>query len=87
MTEHTEPAGFTVVRSGSGWVCFKVEGRTPGVASGTSVLGLVKHLTVAEVHWFAWAFEGADIEHPDFGMGAKGVQNHSEETTAEPEVA
>ncbi|WP_017242002.1 DinB family protein [Streptomyces sp. SS] len=45
-----------------------VRGRTPGVPSGTSVLGLVKHLTAAEVYWFAWAFEGADVEHPEFGM-------------------
>ncbi|MEU4175987.1 DinB family protein [Streptomyces sp. NPDC026589] len=44
------------------------QGRTPGVPSGTSVLGLVKHLTAAELYWFTWAFEGADIEHPDFGM-------------------
>ncbi|WP_309236427.1 DUF664 domain-containing protein [Streptomyces sp. CAI 127] len=36
--------------------------------SGTSILGLVKHLTAAELYWFAWAFEGADVEHPDFGM-------------------
>ncbi|MFH9292849.1 DinB family protein [Streptomyces sp. NPDC017520] len=44
------------------------QGRTPGVPSGTSVLGLVKHLTAAELYWFAWAFEGADVEHPDFRM-------------------
>ncbi|MEV6246430.1 DinB family protein [Streptomyces sp. NPDC051742] len=44
------------------------QGRTPGVPSGTSVLGLVKHLAAAEVYWFSWAFEGADIEHPDLGM-------------------
>lgn len=25
-------------------------------------------LTAAELYWFAWAFEGADVEHPDFGM-------------------
>ncbi|MEV6425057.1 DinB family protein [Streptomyces sp. NPDC051662] len=43
-------------------------GRTPGVPSGTSVLGLVKHLTAAELYWFAWAFEGADVAHPDFSM-------------------
>ncbi|WP_428950030.1 DinB family protein [Streptomyces sp. cg35] len=43
-------------------------GRAPGVPSGTSVFGLVKHLTAAELYWFAWAFEGADIEHPDFSM-------------------
>ncbi|MFE5914362.1 hypothetical protein ACFQ6B_35510 [Streptomyces wedmorensis] len=34
----------------------------------TSVLGLVKHLTAAEVYWLARAFEGADVEHPEFGM-------------------
>ncbi|MFF8553864.1 DinB family protein [Streptomyces sp. NPDC015501] len=44
------------------------QGRTPGVPSGTSVFGLVKHLTAAELYWFAWAFEGADVEHPDFSM-------------------
>ncbi|MFE0191062.1 DUF664 domain-containing protein [Streptomyces sp. NPDC058989] len=25
-------------------------------------------LTAAERYWFLWAFEGADVEHPDFGM-------------------
>ncbi|MFE7567072.1 DinB family protein [Streptomyces sp. NPDC057539] len=44
------------------------QGRTPGVPSGTSLLGLVKHLTAAELYWFAWAFEGADVAHPDFRM-------------------
>ncbi|MEU3396126.1 DinB family protein [Streptomyces filamentosus] len=44
------------------------QGRTPGVPSGTSVFGLVKHLTAAEIYWFAWAFEGADVDHPDFSM-------------------
>ncbi|MFE6222764.1 MULTISPECIES: DinB family protein [unclassified Streptomyces] len=44
------------------------QGRTPGVPSGTSVFGLVKHLTAAELYWFAWAFEGADVDHPDFSM-------------------
>ncbi|MGC5533670.1 DinB family protein [Streptomyces sp. SR-10] len=44
------------------------QGRTPGVPSGTSVFGLVKHLTAAELYWFHWAFEGVDFEHPDFGM-------------------
>ncbi|MCX4821443.1 DinB family protein [Streptomyces sp. NBC_01142] len=44
------------------------QGRTSGVPSGTSVFGLVKHLTSAELYWFVWAFEGADVAHPDFGM-------------------
>jgi len=44
------------------------QGRHPGVPSGTSLLGLIKHLTAAERYWFQWAFEGADIAHPDFAM-------------------
>ncbi|WP_309054672.1 DinB family protein [Streptomyces sp.] len=35
--------------------------RTPGVPSGTSVLGLLKHLTEVERGWFAWAYAGEDI--------------------------
>ncbi|MFG2135533.1 DinB family protein [Streptomyces sp. NPDC048650] len=46
----------------------EAQGAAAGVPSGTSVLGLVKHLTAAEVYWFGWAFEGADVPHPDFGM-------------------
>ncbi|MFI6405039.1 DinB family protein [Streptomyces sp. NPDC050548] len=44
------------------------QGRAPGVPSGTSIFGLVKHLAAAEAYWFAWAFAGADVPHPDFGM-------------------
>lgn len=47
-------------------------GRAPGVPSGTSLLGLVKHLTAAETYWFSWAYEGADIAVPDFGMDLAG---------------
>ncbi|MGW3012583.1 DinB family protein [Streptomyces sp. NPDC001219] len=43
-------------------------GRAPGVPSGTSVLGLVKHLTAAEVYWFEWAFEGSGAAPPDLSM-------------------
>lgn len=35
--------------------------------SGTSVLGLVKHLTAAERYWFARSFAGEDIPPADFG--------------------
>ncbi|MFD8784538.1 DinB family protein [Kitasatospora sp. NPDC059599] len=47
-----------------GAVIAKVEGlsdedaRRPGVASGTSLLWLVRHLTVVEHNWFAWAYRG-----------------------------
>lgn len=37
--------------------------RTPGVPSGTSILGLVKHLTAVEIDWFAWAYAGGDVPH------------------------
>lgn len=32
--------------------------RRPGVASGTSLLWLVTHLTAVEHNWFVWAYEG-----------------------------
>ncbi|MET9916338.1 DinB family protein [Streptomyces sp. NPDC006435] len=41
------------------------EARTAGVPSGTSVLGLVKHLTAVELGWFAWSYAGADVELGD----------------------
>ena len=41
--------------------------RTPGVPSGTSPLGLIKHLTGAEVVWLEWAFLGRD-PFPELGM-------------------
>lgn len=44
------------------------QGRAPGVPSGTSVLGLIKHLTASEVYWFAWAYEGGDFDPPRFNM-------------------
>ncbi|MFI0908314.1 DinB family protein [Streptomyces sioyaensis] len=44
------------------------QARTPGVPSGTSLLGLVKHLAAAERHWFVRAFEGADIAPVELGM-------------------
>ncbi|MEU3405228.1 DinB family protein [Streptomyces sp. NPDC006670] len=34
--------------------------RTAGVPSGTSLLGLLKHLTAVELNWFVWAYDGAD---------------------------
>ena len=40
------------------------------VPSGTSVLGLVKHLTMVEVAWFQWSFAGFDVPIPDQGLDA-----------------
>jgi uncharacterized damage-inducible protein DinB len=34
------------------------------VPSGTSLLGLVKHLTMVEVVWFQWSFAGLDVSIP-----------------------
>ena len=39
--------------------------RRPGVGSGTSLLGIVKHLTRVEVAWFQWGFAGLDVRIPD----------------------
>ncbi|WP_331728149.1 DinB family protein [Streptomyces sp. NBC_00158] len=36
--------------------------RTAGVPSGTSLLGLLKHLTAVELNWFVWAYAGAGDE-------------------------
>jgi uncharacterized damage-inducible protein DinB len=35
--------------------------RTPGVPSGTNLLGLIQHLTGVEEHWFRRVFLGEDI--------------------------
>ncbi|MEV0392209.1 DinB family protein [Polymorphospora rubra] len=34
--------------------------RAAGVPSGTSLLGIVKHLTAVELNWFVWAYAGMD---------------------------
>jgi len=39
------------------------------VPSGTSLLGLVAHLTRVEVFWFQWAFAGLDVDVPDDHIG------------------
>ncbi|WP_407555088.1 DinB family protein [Streptomyces sp. Pv4-95] len=38
------------------------EARKPGVDSGTSLLGLVRHLTAVEHNWFTWAYEGTGTD-------------------------
>jgi uncharacterized damage-inducible protein DinB len=43
--------------------------RTPGVPSGTSLLGLLWHLSGVEVHWFQRVFAGED-HAPDRSMQA-----------------
>jgi uncharacterized damage-inducible protein DinB len=41
--------------------------RTAGVPSGTNLLGIVRHLTAVETHWFERVFLGADVSI-DFSM-------------------
>jgi uncharacterized damage-inducible protein DinB len=43
--------------------------RTPGVASGTSLLGIVHHLTAVEDHWFRRVFLGEKVRL-DYSMDA-----------------
>ncbi|MET9290805.1 DinB family protein [Streptomyces sp. NPDC003077] len=38
------------------------DARTPGVPSGTSLFGLLKHLTAVEHNWFTWAYAGAEVD-------------------------
>jgi uncharacterized damage-inducible protein DinB len=40
------------------------EARRPMVASGTSLLGIVKHLVRVEVAWFQYGFAGLDVVVP-----------------------
>ncbi|WP_034261483.1 DinB family protein [Actinospica robiniae] len=42
--------------------------RTAGVPSGTNLLGLIKHLTAAELNWFVRGFAGVDVAPADLGM-------------------
>jgi uncharacterized damage-inducible protein DinB len=38
------------------------QARRPGVPSGTSLLGIMQHLTGVERHWFRFVFAGEDLE-------------------------
>jgi len=51
-----------VIRKASGLTAATV--RRPMVGSGTSLLGLIKHLTRVEIVWFQYAFAGADVRVP-----------------------
>ncbi|MHB8437587.1 MAG: DinB family protein [Acidimicrobiales bacterium] len=44
------------------------DARRPMVASGTSLMGLVKHLIRVETAWFPWSFAGEDVSIPDDGL-------------------
>lgn len=57
------------------------QARTPGVPSGTSLLGLVRHLTAVEHNWFVWAFAG-EGEEPWDDEGAPAPGETAEELLA-----
>ena len=67
-----------------GTIASKAEGlddqqaRTPGVPSGTSLLGLIKHLTAAEINWFVRGYVGADVEIADLSMQLTGDETAAE---------
>lgn len=45
------------------------QARAPGVPSGTSLMGLVKHLTRVEIIWFQHGFAGDDVWIPYDAVG------------------
>jgi uncharacterized damage-inducible protein DinB len=49
-----------VVRVASGMT--DAELRMPGVPSGTNLMGMIKHLTDVEAHWFRLVFLGEDLD-------------------------
>ncbi|HEX8861195.1 MAG TPA: DUF664 domain-containing protein [Actinomycetes bacterium] len=55
--------GYEWTRSDEGLTAERL--RTPGVPSGTNLLGLVQHLTGVEEHWFQLVFLGEDVEVED----------------------
>ncbi|WP_419997658.1 DinB family protein [Streptomyces boninensis] len=57
------------------------EARAAGVPSGTSLLGLVKHLTGVEHNWFVWGYAGEGDDQVDHNAPVKA------EETAEDLVA
>ena len=52
-----------VVRTSEGLT--DAQERTPGVASGTNLLGLIRHLTGVEEHWFQRVFLGRNPDTDD----------------------
>jgi hypothetical protein len=44
--------------------------RTPGVPSGTSLIGLLRHMAGVELNWFVWAYAGEGREPWDDDVAA-----------------
>ena len=68
-----------VVRTSEGLT--EEQQRTPGVPSGTNLLGLIQHLTGVEEHWFQRVFldEGRDINK---SMNVPADETHDEVVAA-----
>ncbi|MFB7476562.1 DinB family protein [Kitasatospora sp. NPDC056184] len=58
------------------------DARRPGVASGTSLLWLVRHLTAVELNWFLWAYRGDDVELWDDDAPSPGDETVAESVAA-----
>ncbi|WP_380279841.1 DinB family protein [Kitasatospora purpeofusca] len=58
------------------------DARRPGVASGTSLLWLVRHLTAVELNWFLWAYRGEDVEPWDDDAPSPGDETVAESVAA-----
>ncbi|MFG3053660.1 DinB family protein [Kitasatospora sp. NPDC048239] len=58
------------------------EAGRPGVASGTSLLWLVRHLTAVELNWFLWAYRGEDVDLWDDDAPATGDETVEESIAA-----
>jgi len=52
------------------------QARSPRVPSGTSLMGLVKHLTRVEITWFPYTFAGEDVWVPHDALGPDDRVDH-----------
>ncbi len=60
LVRYLDKVRDAVVRASEGLT--DEEARRPGVPSGTSLLGLVAHLTEVEAHWFRRVFAGEELD-------------------------
>ncbi|WP_327681410.1 DinB family protein [Kitasatospora sp. NBC_00458] len=58
------------------------DARRPAVASGTSLLWLVRHLTAVELNWFLLAYRGDDVEPWDDDAPSPGDETVADSVAA-----
>jgi Protein of unknown function (DUF664) len=73
-----------VVRASAGLTA--EQHRVPGVPSGTSLLGLIRHLTAVGQHWFQRVFLGEDVSI-DICMDVPGGATSDEVVAACPRLS